>query len=62
MEVIKIIIENFKGIKRVELDPIKPINVLIGRNNSGKSSVLQALECLGKHKIITLKNNQRNTH
>ncbi len=48
MEVKKIIIENFKGIKRVELSPIKPVNVLIGRNNAGKTSVLQALEYVGK--------------
>lgn len=48
MDIEKIIIENFKGIERVELGPIKPINVLVGRNNSGKSSTLTALEYLSK--------------
>jgi predicted ATPase len=43
MEITRIIIENFKGIERVVLEPIRPINVLIGRNNSGKSSVLSII-------------------
>ena len=38
--VTEITIKNFKGIKEVRMGPIKPINVLIGRNNSGKSSIL----------------------
>ncbi len=48
MEISKIVIENFKGIEHVELSPVKPINVLIGRNNSGKSSVLTCLNFLQK--------------
>ncbi len=46
MQISKIIIENFKGIQRVELGPIKPINVLIGRNNAGKSSVFSAMQLI----------------
>jgi len=49
MEISKIVIENFKGIEHVELSPVKPINVLIGRNNSGKSSVLTCLNFLHEY-------------
>lgn len=49
MEISKIVIENFKGIEHVELSPFKPINVLIGRNNSGKSSVLTCLNFLNEY-------------
>lgn len=49
MEISKIVIENFKGIEHVELSPVKPINVLIGRNNSGKSSVLKCLNFLHEY-------------
>jgi len=48
LDIEKIIIENFKGIERIELGPVKPINVLVGRNNTGKSSTLTALEYLSK--------------
>ncbi len=54
MEISKIVIENFKGIEHVELSPVKPINVLIGRNNSGKSSVLTCLNFL--HESFSPKN------
>ncbi len=49
MEISKIVIENFKGIEHVELSPVKPINVLIGRNNSGKSSVLTCLNFIHEY-------------
>ncbi|MDP9478952.1 MAG: AAA family ATPase [Actinomycetota bacterium] len=41
-------IENFRSLEHVRLDGIDRFNVLIGRNNSGKSSVLGALELLGR--------------
>lgn len=49
MEISKIVIKNFKGIEHVELSPVKPINVLIGRNNSGKSSVITCLNFLHEY-------------
>jgi hypothetical protein len=36
-------IENFKGIKHGKLEDLAQVNVLVGRNNSGKSTVLDAL-------------------
>lgn len=39
----KISIKRFKGIQSLDLD-LAPINVIIGGNNAGKSSVLQAIQ------------------
>jgi len=39
----KITIERFKNIKKIELD-LDNINVLVGSNNSGKSSILQSIQ------------------
>ncbi len=36
-------IENFRGIKKGELKDLKKINILVGKNNSGKSTVLEAI-------------------
>ncbi|MHA2244113.1 MAG: DUF3696 domain-containing protein [Candidatus Hodarchaeales archaeon] len=43
----KIFLENFKSIKYLEMN-IKPINILVGENSSGKSSVLQLLALLNQ--------------
>ncbi len=42
----EISIKNFKAIAGEQKIPLKPFNVLIGRNGSGKSSVLEALNWL----------------
>jgi hypothetical protein len=36
-------IENFRGIAKGRIDDLMPLSVLVGRNNSGKSTVLEAL-------------------
>ena len=41
-------IKNFRSIENVELDRLDALNILIGRNNAGKSSVFNALEGLAK--------------
>jgi AAA domain, putative AbiEii toxin, Type IV TA system len=43
----KIRIENFRGIELLEVDGLRPINIIVGRNNSGKSTFLEALFLLG---------------
>lgn len=35
-------IENFRGISKIEISDLKRVNLLAGRNNSGKSSILEA--------------------
>lgn len=42
-----ILIENLRGIGRLEVDGLRPINIILGRNNSGKSTFLEALFLLG---------------
>ena len=39
----KITIDNFKSINHIELE-LDRINILIGGNNSGKTSILQAIQ------------------
>jgi AAA15 family ATPase/GTPase len=34
---------NFKGIKNVEISSLGQVNLIVGKNNSGKSSILEAL-------------------
>ncbi len=36
-------IENFRCIPYFELENVKPINIFVGRNNTGKSSILEAV-------------------
>ena len=36
-------INNFKGIKSGTISDLAQVNVLVGRNNSGKSTILDAL-------------------
>jgi hypothetical protein len=44
-------IENFKGIKHCEIKDIGRINLFIGRNSCGKSSVMEAMYFTGKEFI-----------
>ena len=39
----KINIEGFRGINRLDIDGFSKINLLVGRNNCGKTSILEAL-------------------
>ncbi|MGJ5176557.1 ATP-dependent nuclease [Bradyrhizobium oligotrophicum] len=39
-----IVVENYRSISKVELNPCRDFNVLIGRNNSGKSNILTSIE------------------
>ncbi len=36
-------IENFRGIKHLEIDDFKQVNLFIGKNNCGKTSIMEAL-------------------
>jgi predicted ATPase len=40
-------IQNFKGLRSVKLENCGSINALVGKNNSGKSSVLHAIDMAG---------------
>lgn len=45
-------IQGFRGIETVELKELKNINVLIGENNSGKTSILEAIQLLKDANVI----------
>ena len=36
-------VDNFRSLKQVTLDKLDNLNVLIGRNSSGKSNILEAM-------------------
>ena len=38
-----LLLGNFKAFKRTQRIPIRPITLIYGKNNSGKSSIIQAL-------------------
>lgn len=35
--------ENFRGFKKIELSELKPITLISGKNNTGKSSILEGI-------------------
>lgn len=39
-------IENFRGLKEIKLTELSTINLIVGTNNSGKTSVLEAIDVL----------------
>jgi predicted ATP-dependent endonuclease of OLD family len=43
MKYTKLVIQNFRGIQTLEIKDFKQVNLLAGRNNCGKTSVLEAL-------------------
>ena len=44
MKIKRLVIENFKSIKRIELTEPNPFTVFVGPNGSGKSNIFEALE------------------
>jgi len=55
MRVYKLEIKNFRGIKSLDWSPCPGINCLIGSGDSGKSTILDALElCIGARRNISV--------
>jgi len=53
----KIIFNGYKCFKdETLLDDIKPINIIIGKNNIGKSSILDIIEMINDEKLLSLQN------
>jgi AAA15 family ATPase/GTPase len=55
----KLEINNFRGIRKLELNDFNRINVFVGKNNVGKTTVLEALFLLNgaSNAILPLKIN-----
>ncbi len=47
MKLTGIRIKSFKGLKDVEIENIEALNAFVGKNNSGKSSILHAIDLAG---------------
>lgn len=43
MQIKKVYIENFKSFKKLELDLNSGINIIVGNNEAGKSTILEAM-------------------
>lgn len=48
MGIDRIEIENLRGIRRGVVEGLSPLSILVGPNNSGKSTVLEAVFCAGR--------------
>jgi putative ATP-dependent endonuclease of the OLD family len=63
MHVSRLFIENFRSIERLDLSFRPGVNILVGRNNAGKSNIIRALDVLlgeysptyQKGEVITVK-------
>jgi hypothetical protein len=38
-----IVVENLRGIKKCVIDDLRDVNIFIGRNGAGKSTILEAI-------------------
>ncbi|WP_026499067.1 AAA family ATPase [Butyrivibrio sp. WCD2001] len=45
-------IESYRGLKNIKLDNLDRVNVIIGENNSGKTSVLEAIQLFEEEDVI----------
>lgn len=45
-------IKSYRGLRNIKLTDLERINVLIGENNSGKTSVLEAIQLFGNRNVI----------
>lgn len=48
----EIVIDAYRGLKNIELQELGAVNVLIGSNNSGKTSILEAIRLLESKDLI----------
>ena len=53
-------IKNFKGFSSIKIDNIKKINFLVGKNNSGKTTVLEAIMLILSQSRINIIENIKN--
>jgi predicted ATPase len=47
-----ITIENFRGLKKLELNGLQAVNLIVGQNNAGKTSLLEALTLVSEPEMM----------
>ena len=55
MLISRITIKNFRGIDNLEDLDVSRINTFVGKNDSGKSTILRALDCFFDEKKFDIK-------
>lgn len=45
-------IENYRGIKHCKIEGLTRINLFVGKNNCGKSNILEAIYLVGKEYLV----------
>lgn len=46
-------IGSYRGLRRVELNNLGHINVIVGANNSGKTSILEAIQLFDNSDVVS---------
>ena len=52
MRIEYLLIRNFKSIRELEINDIEDVLILVGRNNAGKSVVLDAIRAVTDRKSV----------
>ena len=49
----RIDIKAYRGLKDITLDKLSTVNIIVGENNTGKTSVLEVIQLFRDHNILT---------
>ncbi len=61
MKIVKLSIRNFKSVQKMDINEIDDVLILVGRNNSGKSVILDAIRAVSGSYVITDRDFHTNT-
>ncbi len=56
MSIVKLVVNNLRIIKHAQINPSEGINVLVGANATGKTSLLEAIDCLSRGRSFRSRN------
>lgn len=45
-------IESYRGLSHVVLEELNRVNIIVGDNNSGKTSILEAIQLFGSRDVL----------
>ncbi|MDF5490745.1 AAA family ATPase, partial [Vibrio parahaemolyticus] len=62
MKITKLTLKNFRGYRDVSVDFDENFNVIIGKNDIGKSTILEALEIFFNNDTVKIDINDHNVH